>query len=170
MIMLIMQVLVEYYSARLLGSDPDASEQRLRRPGQALSREDRDRAATEARVQALSVAEDLFERRACVNCHDVSRRGDNDDAPWYVSPVRLTETFLPHANFSHAAHDTEVTSCDGCHKASQSQTSADVLIPDIDSCRDCHGSGVAWRNNASQTPSTCIMCHSFHFPDKRSDD
>ncbi len=162
----VMQVLVEYYSARLLGADPDAVEQRVRRPGPSLSREDRDRAAAEARVQAIAVAEDLFERRACVNCHDVSRRGNNEEAPWYVAPVRLTESFFPHANFSHAAHDTEVTNCDGCHNASQSQSSGDVLIPGIESCRDCHGSGVAWRNNASQTPSTCIMCHSFHFSDK----
>ncbi|MFT5501947.1 MAG: hypothetical protein ACI88G_002088, partial [Woeseiaceae bacterium] len=148
----VMQVLTEYYSAKLLGADPDATEQRIRRPGQALSREDRDRAAAEARVQALAVAEDLFERRACVNCHDVSRRDNNEDAPWYVAPVRLTQSFFPHATFSHAAHDTEVTTCDGCHNASQSQSSADVLIPGIESCRDCHGSGVAWRNNAQQTP------------------
>ena len=162
----VLQVLVEYYSAKLLGSDADAAEQRVRRPGQTLDREDRDRAAAEARVQALAVAEDLFERRACVNCHDVSRQENNQAAPWYVSPVRLTQSFFPHANFSHAAHDTEVTSCDGCHDASQSRSSGDVLIPGIESCRDCHGSGIAWRNNASQTPSTCIMCHSFHFVEK----
>jgi pSer/pThr/pTyr-binding forkhead associated (FHA) protein len=162
----VMQVLVEYYSARLLGSEEKSTEQRIRRPGQALSREDRDRAAAEARVQALSVAEDLFERRACVNCHNVSRDDSNASTPWYVEPVRLTDSFLPHANFSHAAHDTEVTSCQGCHAAQLSESSADVLIPDIDTCRDCHGSGVARRNSASQTPSTCIMCHSFHFPGK----
>lgn len=161
----VVQALVEYYSARLLGSDPDIVEQRVRRPGQALSRDDRDRAAAEARVQALTVAEDLFERRACVNCHEVSSTGD-DTTPWKVEPVRLTTSFFPHSNFSHAAHATEVTNCDSCHNASASDSSTDVLIPGIDSCRDCHGSGIARRNNASQTPSTCIMCHSFHFEAK----
>ena len=161
----VVQALVEYYSARLLGSDPDAVEQRLRRPGQALSREDRDRAAAEARVQALTIAEDLFERRACVNCHEVTRSG-SDEMPWVVTPVRLTSSFFPQANFSHAAHDTEVTNCNGCHNATESTASSDVLIPGIESCRDCHGSGVARRNNSSQTPSTCIMCHSFHFAGK----
>ncbi len=161
----VVQSLVEYYSARLLGSDPDAVEQRVRRPGQALSREDRDRAAAEAKVKALTIAEDLFERRACVNCHEVSPTGD-EAMPWKVEPVRLTTLFFPHANFSHAAHDTEVTNCDGCHNAGASNSSSDVLIPNIDSCRACHGSGVARRNNASQTPSTCIMCHSFHFDAK----
>jgi len=162
----VLQVLIEYYSARLLGADSEVVEQRLRRPGQSLSRADRDRAAAEARVQALAVAEDLFERRACANCHVVHKRDNNEDMPWYVAPVRLTESFFPHASFSHATHDTEVTSCDDCHNASASQSSADVLIPGISTCRDCHGSAVARRNNASQTPSTCIMCHNFHFPAK----
>ena len=104
----VLQTLVEYYSARLLGADPDAVEQRVRRPGQALTRADRDRAAAEARVQALKVAEDLFERRACVNCHEVSKSAGNTAVPWDVAPVVLTTSFLPHANFSHAAHHTEV--------------------------------------------------------------
>lgn len=159
----VVQVLVEYYSARLLGDDPDAGAQRLRRPGRALTRADRDRAAAEARIRAMQVAEDLFERQACANCHVVSKTEDKQ-MPWHVEPVRLTETFFPHANFSHSAH--QVTSCDSCHSASASQSAHDVLIPGIETCRDCHGSGRARRNSASQIPSTCIMCHSFHFPDK----
>ncbi|MBT8445229.1 MAG: FHA domain-containing protein [Gammaproteobacteria bacterium] len=162
----VVQSLVEYYSARLLGADPDAVEQRVRRPGRALSRADRDRAAAEARVKALSVAEDLFERRACATCHDVTRGGDAADIPWQVAPVKLTERFFVHANFDHGAHDTEVTTCDGCHEASASESARDVLIPDIDNCRECHGSGFARRNATAQIPSTCIMCHSFHIEGK----
>jgi pSer/pThr/pTyr-binding forkhead associated (FHA) protein len=161
----VVQVLIEYYSARLLGDDPDAGPQRIRRPGRALTRADRDRAAAEARVRAMQVAGDLFERRACINCHEVGETGD-ERMPWRVEPVRLTESFFPHARFSHSAHDTEVTSCDGCHGASASDSSQDVLIPGIDACRDCHGSGVARRNNSSQIASACIMCHGFHFADK----
>ncbi len=164
----VLQVLIEYYSARLLGADPDDTEQRLRRPGRTLSRADRDKAATEARVRALQVAEDLFERQACANCHEVTKRDGDQELPWHVQPVRLTERFFPHANFSHAAHDTEVSSCDACHDAAASENSHDVLMPAIDDCRACHGSGVARRNSASQTPSTCIMCHSFHFAEKGS--
>ena len=159
----VVQSLIEYYSARLLGRDPDTVEQRVRRPGRALTRADRDRAAAEARTRALAVAEDLFERRACANCHDVTRLDDGADIRWHVLPVRLTETFFVRANFTHAAHETEVTSCDGCHQASRSESAQDVLIPGIGLCRDCHGSGIARRNDSAQTPSTCILCHSFHF-------
>lgn len=163
----VLQTLIEYYSARLLGDDPDASEQRIRRPGRALTRADRDRAAAEARVQALRVAEDLFERRACVNCHEVTRTRDAN-LPWSVLPVKLTTRFFPHSNFTHAAHGTTATACESCHEAARSEASSDVLIPTIETCRDCHGSAVARRNKASQTPSTCIMCHSFHFETKAS--
>ncbi len=156
----VVQTLVEYYSARLLGSDPDRSDQRLRRPGQSLSRADRDRVAAEARTEALRIAEDLFERRACVNCHAVTRT--EGDVPWHVEPVQLTESFFPHANFSHAAHGTEVSACALCHDASNSELASDVLIPDIAVCRDCHGSGDSRRNASTQVPSTCVMCHGFH--------
>ncbi len=162
----VVRALIEYYSARLLGEDPDAVEQRLRRPGRTLTREDRDRAAAEARAQALAVAEDLFERRVCANCHEVTRQAGDDDVPWYVLPVRLTENFFPHANFSHAAHDTAVAECSSCHAAADSVSSADLLMPDLESCRDCHGSGVAKRNADAQIPSTCILCHGFHAPAK----
>ncbi|MDH5215837.1 MAG: FHA domain-containing protein [Gammaproteobacteria bacterium] len=161
----VMQTLVEYYSARLLGDEPEAGEQRVRRPGRALTRADRDRAAAEARVKAMTVATDLFERRVCANCHEVTRTA-NRVLPWHVEPVKLTERFFPHANFTHAAHDTASNECDSCHGASTSESSSDVLIPAIETCRDCHGSAVASRNSAAQTPSTCIMCHSFHFEAK----
>jgi len=159
----VLQTLIEYYSARLLGADPDAVEQRVRRPGQSLTRADRDRAAAEARVQALAVAEDLFLRRACVNCHVVNTTDSNAAMPWDVAPTTLTSEFLPHASFSHAAHQTEVTRCDVCHEASTSTAASDALIPGIETCRSCHGSGNASRNNAAQIPSTCVMCHGFHF-------
>jgi len=157
----VVRTLVEFYSARLLGEDPDAVEPRLRRPGRTLTREDRDRAAAEARAQALAVAGDLFERRACATCHEVTR---NDEAaiPWTVLEVRLTDRFFPHANFSHAAHATGVTRCDGCHDAGAPTRAADLLIPGIESCRECHGSGIARRNSGGQIASTCVACHGFH--------
>jgi len=159
----VVQSLIEYYSARLLGADPEAATQRVRRPGQSLSRTDRDRVAAEARVQALAVAGDLFERRACATCHEISSDPANREMPWQVAPVTLADEFLPHANFSHAAHQTEISSCDNCHNASSSTAAADLLIPDLDSCRECHGSGNSRLNAANQTPSACVMCHSFHF-------
>ena len=164
----VMQVLIEYYSARLLSGSEDSGGRRIRRPGQALSRADRDRIAAEATTMAFKVAGDIFERTACATCHQITRGGESEEMPWHVLPVRLTKEFFPKANFSHADHDTEVSTCVGCHAAESSETTGDILIPKLEGCRDCHGSGVARRNTAGQTLSTCIMCHSFHFADKGS--
>jgi predicted CXXCH cytochrome family protein len=163
----VMQTLVEYYSARLLGDETDSTGQRVRRPGRALTREDRDRAAAEARVSAMKTTEDLFERRACVNCHEVTRVS-GEALPWHVEPVQLTSRFYPHSVFSHKAHESAEAGCASCHNAADSEQASDVLIPGIETCRDCHGSAVQRRNDASQTPSTCIMCHNFHFEAKGS--
>lgn len=129
-----------------------------------MTRADRDKVAAEARTEALTIAEDLFERRACVNCHTVTKT--EGEVPWHVEPVVLTESFFPHSNFLHASHDTEVSSCDSCHGATQSELATDLLIPGISVCRDCHGSGESGRNSSAQIPSTCVMCHGFHFESK----
>ena len=162
----VLQILIEYYSARLLGDDSAATGRRLRRPGQALTRADRDRVAGEARKKAMAVAQDIFERTTCANCHEVSSTGEGGAAPWRVEAVRLTQEFYPRAVFSHEAHDTEATDCGLCHAATDSESSADVLMPGIDTCRECHGSAVARRNHSEQIASTCIMCHRFHTPGK----
>lgn len=162
----VLQILIEYYSARLLGDDPAATDRRLRRPGQALTRADRDRVAGEARKKAMAVAQDIFERTTCANCHAVSSTGEGGAAPWRVEAVRLTQEFYPRAVFSHRAHDTETADCGLCHAAADSESSTDVLMPGIDTCRECHGSAVARRNHSGQIASTCIMCHRFHTPDK----
>lgn len=162
----VLQVLIEYYSARLLGDDPEATGRRLRRPGQALTRADRDRVAGEARIKALAVAQDIFERTTCANCHEVSSNGEGGAVPWRVETVKLTREFYPRAVFSHRAHDTEATDCGLCHAAADSESSSDVLMPGIATCRECHGSALARRNHSGQIASTCIMCHRFHTPGK----
>ena len=157
----VVQELIEYYSARLLGGEAQSEGRVILRPGQALTAAERDRAAAEAEQQAMTVAADLFERRACATCHEVSSDADASP-PYRIEPVRLTQQFFPHARFSHEAHDAEIASCGDCHAAETSEASGDVLMPGIDSCRDCHGSGITRRNQAGQMPTTCIVCHSFH--------
>lgn len=157
----VVQELIEYYSARLLGGDADAGGRVILRPGQALSPVERDRVAAEAEQQAVAVAADLFERRTCITCHEVTNPGGTPMG-YRIEPVRLTQQFFPHAHFSHAAHSDSVAECRDCHAAETSEVSSDVLMPGIQSCRDCHGSAIARRTVTGQTPTTCIICHSFH--------
>jgi predicted CXXCH cytochrome family protein len=74
-----------------------------------------------------------------------------------IAPVELRTKFLPNAVFDHSRH--RGMKCADCHTAvAQSQTSAEVLVPGIDTCKTCHGSEKA--HLAVQ--STCITCHAFH--------
>jgi hypothetical protein len=141
--------------------------------------EQRRRALAYARGKAQQIGVDLFEKRACVVCHDVRRDNKallaegsafqpggtaakpegNPTVPWTIAPVQVAGTWMPKARFDHGKHRTAQTECKDCHQAERSRQSSDVLIPDIASCRECH---------AGNTPipgkvvSTCISCHDFH--------
>ncbi|HIL97209.1 MAG TPA: hypothetical protein EYG51_15025 [Pseudomonadales bacterium] len=65
------------------------------------------------------------------------------------------------AEFSHDSHIN--MGCVGCHEADTSTEATDVLMPDIGSCRTCHGGEHA----EERLQSTCISCHKFHLDDQR---
>jgi hypothetical protein len=102
--------------------------------------------------EALAVIYDP--KRGCFECH----LSDPGKGPFRVAPVRLLTRFLPAARFDHAKH--KAVSCDDCHAARQSRSSADVLIPGKERCTTCHGGESA----AFKAQSTCTSCHLFHRP------
>jgi hypothetical protein len=136
-----------------------------RRPGedaQIMTHEQQLRARSWVEDQTLQIARELFEKRVCVDCHEVSRvPGASGFEQWRVEPVRLTQQWMPLARFSHAAHATQ--QCVSCHTtAAQSQHSSDVLMPRIAQCRTCHGGADA----TTKVASGCLMCHAFHLPER----
>jgi hypothetical protein len=50
--------------------------------------------------------------------------------------------------------------CLDCHAASVSGSSSDVLMPDIDTCLDCHSEERGIQN----VQLACTGCHGFHLP------
>lgn len=128
----------------------------LRRPGEALTREQSQAALAWADARAATVMQDVFERRVCAGCHTVVATGDAAK-PYDVEPVAMTNRFLAGARFDHAAHRTE--RCERCHEAAASHESADVLIPAIDNCRGCHTDPGGPRGLLE---TACIDCHGFH--------
>lgn len=135
----------------------------VRRPGgraAALSRAEQGRARDWAEKQSLLAARDLFERRVCVDCHEVTKLPERTGIQqWKVEPVKLTQVWMPRARFNHQAHKT--TECVECHiGANASKTSGDVLMPRIRECRTCHTGA----NAKEKLPSDCLMCHQFHLP------
>ena len=51
--------------------------------------------------------------------------------------------------------------CEDCHSVKTSEEGSDVLLPNIESCRECHGGA----DDNSRLASTCVDCHGFHIGD-----
>jgi hypothetical protein len=91
----------------------------------------------------------------CGECHLPAIKNGRAD----VMPVNLPDRFLLNGGFDHQAHRQE--ECSTCHEAEASESSTDLLLPDLNSCRECHDGETA---TEAEVPSSCAMCHSYHAP------
>jgi predicted CXXCH cytochrome family protein len=123
----------------------------LRRVGEATPAA-REEALRLASRKARRVADELFEVRVCVTCHEVSRQPE-----WSVAPVHASHRWMPHARFDHKSHAQQ--KCVDCHDVSRSKSASDVAMPKIEACRECHGGS---RPAERKVTSNCLLCHGFH--------
>jgi hypothetical protein len=95
----------------------------------------------------------------CLTCHAVTPKavpaGQSPD--WDIGAITFTQHWLPKSTFSHAQHKN--AACSNCHSPEKSKDSADILIPDIASCRTCHAGAKPEKN---KVVSSCDSCHGFH--------
>jgi hypothetical protein len=99
----------------------------------------------------------------CAFCHEVKRSAGLSYPTAEVTKPTMIERWLPHADFSHAKHDT-VASCRECHvAAASSRLTSDVLMPAKESCVRCHSAG-----GIARKASECATCHLYHSPDQAS--
>jgi hypothetical protein len=92
----------------------------------------------------------------CGECHEITPV-DNKDVPWKVTPIRINRDWQPGATFAHNRHDT--MKCTDCHDKVNSKVSADISMPGIAKCRECH---VGYRPAKGKVASGCDSCHQFH--------
>ncbi len=90
----------------------------------------------------------------CGECHYPAL-----DGSLAVEPVVQRDRQFQHGWFDHDAHTQE--ECSTCHAADTSDAATDFLMPDLESCRDCHLGQDAVE---AEVPSSCAMCHSYHPP------
>ena len=151
----------EYYRTRALeGGYLDDSAPAIvrsrRRPGQdSMSQQDVEAAFRWSEQKWRNIATEMFEKTTCKMCHEITKISE-DPPSWYVLPVRVTQVWMPKAYFGHAAHHT--MECVDCHQATDSEVSSDVLMPRIESCRECHGGEHA----TDKLTSSCVDCHGYH--------
>jgi len=94
---------------------------------------------------------------ACFDCHRVESPPDGGGSlNFRIRPVAFPIRYLHKGWFDHRPHATQ--SCSSCHSAERSGAASDLLIPDVTSCRTCHGG----EGSSKPVPSSCAMCHDYH--------
>ncbi len=131
-----------------------------RRPGDVNAQRtasDYARAVRFRPTRAAQAIRAVFSRGgACYDCHGVTQPASRGGLNYGIMPVSQTDRYMHKGWFSHKAHNDET--CESCHAATDSSKAADLLLPGIATCRECHG------GEASNTdvPSSCAMCHDYH--------
>lgn len=105
-------------------------------------------------------AESLLWGKTCRQCHSITIT-EGQPLP-KVADANYTLRWLPRARFDHDAH--RGFACASCHpNALKSQDSAELLLPKLATCKDCHAPGPA------HVESRCFECHAYHDWSKRKE-
>lgn len=113
--------------------------------------------------QQVEVERLLFEGAGgCQYCHQ--KKSESSRTPDGLPEFRKTDVpdrWMEHARFNHNSH--RMLDCVSCHSgAPTSTTEANVLLPHVESCLQCHHPG------AGAARSDCVECHRYHDPEKTS--
>jgi hypothetical protein len=103
----------------------------------------------------------LFEQKGtgCRYCHTGV---DLAEGQWQVAPAVIPDRWLTQSRFRHDSH--RMLTCVACHqKVEQSSETADILLPGIESCRQCHQQRSLLQLTASGAArADCSECHVYH--------
>jgi hypothetical protein len=148
----------EYYRGRTPGRPEILRPGARRRPGDVMQIRSTIQYAQALRgsgTQADRAIRGLFTRGgACYDCHLIEAPAGASLA-FRIRPVAFPTRYMHHGWFDHRPH--RQTQCATCHAAPSSRSANDLLLPDLQSCRTCHGG-----ESSGEVPSTCAMCHDYH--------
>ena len=103
--------------------------------------------------QRMADAEYLLWNKTCKECHSLSY--PNGSPLPEVAKAAITTRWMKNASFDHQAH--QMLTCVTCHdKASTSKDTADILLPGIKVCQECHIPG------KHLAESRCFKCRQYH--------
>jgi hypothetical protein len=100
-------------------------------------------------------AEWLLYAKTCKQCHTL--KPASGPLP-EVAKSNFTVRWLAHGEFDHHAH--RMMACTACHtRAPESRETADVLLPGIRTCQQCHRQQGSAKEAAE---GRCFECHQYH--------
>jgi hypothetical protein len=160
-----------FYRAGLRQRPADLGAERSR-PGdinQARNSSTSARAMSQWPARADQAVRQVFsEDGACFDCHQVTAPPSAASLAFGIRPVAFPTRYMLHGWFDHRAHmvvqrpgqrqQQGSEACLSCHRADASSDSADLLLPNVASCRDCHGG----ETSSLPVESSCAMCHDYH--------
>ncbi len=122
-----------------------------------------------ARARADAAINAVFAPKGvCADCHKVIDTGAPNVAERHaIAAVTLADHYLPKGRFPHKQHRVfgkavGEAACTACHTGTRaSHTSADLLLPPVATCRQCHGAPTVATNVAAD----CTTCHGYHGAD-----
>jgi predicted CXXCH cytochrome family protein len=157
----------DYYARQAVDPHPTTNVlQRRRLPDQPVEEE----AACSgpalgcAKRRAETEIDNQFKTKGCASCHNVTDTHSNEVLDRFlVAPVRLTRDYFPDVHFSHRAHAVQNdksgdAACLACHAVQKSSSSADLFIPNLAKCLECHSE----RLEKDRVALQCSDCHSYH--------
>jgi hypothetical protein len=120
-------------------------------------------------------------KQTCGECHvfdtasgtvSIDMLGSGRAPTFRVVPTNVAPLWFRHARFNHRAH--HAISCRECHPAAYaeppggtsvtpSMQSSDVLVPRIETCRQCHAPA---SRNGGGAAFDCTECHRYHGGDR----
>jgi hypothetical protein len=102
-------------------------------------------------AQLARLEKEIFGPGNCGKCHTMTP--SSAGLP-QVAPTAIPVRWLPHSVFDHGVHRS--VTCTECHgKATKSTETADVLLPSVSVCRECHRA-------AGGARASCVECHLYH--------
>src|SRR5271166_979427 len=115
--------------------------------------------------QQVMLADILLVDKGCKLCHvmiegqGTAGQPTGGKAPLpMVAKSSIPARWFQHAEFNHDSH--RLLTCTAClNRTPESRQTADILLPGIASCRNCHEDGGPQHDAAS---GRCSECHSYH--------
>jgi predicted CXXCH cytochrome family protein len=100
---------------------------------------------------------ETLKTEGCAYCHDIIESSKKDSLSWRIAPLFINPDWFSKAEFNHAMHRTQ--QCTSCHKIEDSESSAEIAMPNRESCLQCHSGN---RPKHKRIASGCMSCHNFH--------
>ena len=150
--------LKDFYRARPVPPPPNLKPGARRRPSDGMENRAQaqfSRAVANPRRAEQAIRAVFSRGGACYDCHQV-QAPPRGSLAYKIQPIAFPVRYMQHGWFDHKAHKTET--CESCHKAGASNSANDLLLPNLASCRTCHGGESA----GGKVQSSCAMCHDYH--------